>query len=107
MKVVIDMNLSPSWREVFRSNDVESVHWSEIGHASAEDSEILGWARDNDYIVFTHDLDFGAILAATKANAPSVVQVREQDVAPKHMGEQVIEALREYAQALESGALLI
>jgi predicted nuclease of predicted toxin-antitoxin system len=29
----------------------------------------MNWALTNGYIVFTHDLDFGAILAATQANA--------------------------------------
>jgi len=28
----------------------------------------------NGYVLLTHDLDFGAILAASGANAPSVIQ---------------------------------
>ncbi len=42
----------------------------------------MEWAKTNSHIVFTHDLDFGAILAATNAIAPSVIQVRTQDVMP-------------------------
>jgi len=34
--------------------------------------------------VFTHDLDFGDILAATGAEAPSVIQVRTEDTTPFH-----------------------
>ena len=30
---------------------------------------VMEWARSNGYIVFTHDLDFGAILAATRASS--------------------------------------
>jgi predicted nuclease of predicted toxin-antitoxin system len=40
--------------------------------------EIKSWARAHGAIVFTHDLDFGAMLAATKANAPSVIHVCKQ-----------------------------
>ena len=33
-------------------------------------------ARDNGYVVFTNDLDFGAILAITKVGAPAVLYER-------------------------------
>lgn len=29
----------------------------------------MKWAHDNDYIIFTNDLDFRAILAVTRATA--------------------------------------
>jgi hypothetical protein len=40
------------------------AHWSTIGPPSAPDAQILAWMRDNGHILSTHDLDFGAILAA-------------------------------------------
>jgi predicted nuclease of predicted toxin-antitoxin system len=46
----------------------------------------MRWARDNGCTVFTHGLDFGILLAHTKENGPSVIQVRAQDVAPEHLG---------------------
>jgi predicted nuclease of predicted toxin-antitoxin system len=58
-------------------------------------------------VVITHDLDFGAILAATQGEKPSVVQIRADDVSPAAIGSQVIGALRQMATELESGALLI
>ena len=66
----------------------------------------MDWARANDYVVFTHDLDFGAILAVTRAEGPSALQVRAQNVLPEHLGEVVIAALRQFAQQLEAGALI-
>jgi predicted nuclease of predicted toxin-antitoxin system len=66
----------------------------------------MSWAKDNEFIVFTHDLDFGAILAATKADGPSVIQVRTQDVSPQHLSAVVLRALKQYSQQLESGALI-
>ena len=32
MKILIDMNLSPDWREVFAKHDWESVHWSKVAN---------------------------------------------------------------------------
>ena len=83
-----------------------AIHWSSIGLASAPDVEIFEWARANKYVVFTHDLDFGAILAATKANAPSVIQIRTADPSPAHAERIVISAIRQYEGHLKRGALI-
>lgn len=106
MKIVIDMNLSPKWVELFKSEGFECVHWSNIGAPNAPDREILLWARSNGFVVFTHDLDFGAILAATNADSPSVFQVRIQDISPSHIGGMVISAFRQFEDSLSQGALV-
>ena len=66
----------------------------------------MAWAREHGYVVFTHDLDFSALLATTDATGPSVLQVRTQDVLPDVMGNEVADVLREQAQALEVGAII-
>jgi predicted nuclease of predicted toxin-antitoxin system len=85
MKIVIDMNLPPIWVPILKSAGHEPIHWSEIGADNAPDLEIMKWADANNHIVFTHDLDFSALLAATRADSPSVFQVRTQDVSPKNL----------------------
>jgi len=106
MKIVIDMNLSPQWVEVLMSEGHDCVHWSKIGPPNAPDREILLWARSNGYVVLTHDLDFGAILAATKADSPSVLQLRTQDISPKRIGESVVSAFKQFEELLSRGALV-
>jgi len=61
----------------------------------------------NECIVFTHDLDFGDILAATNANAPSVLQIRTQNLHPDNLGSTVVLALSQFKPQLESGALVV
>lgn len=106
MKVLIDMNLSPEWAEVFESAGWEAVHWREVGDPSAPDSELMEWARSGGYLVFTHDLDFGALLAATGAVGPSVVQMRCEDTRPATMGEAVADAVKSHLEDLRRGALM-
>ena len=106
MKLLLDMNISPDWCELFSSEGHEAVHWNTIGNPDAPDRELLTWARDHGYIVFTHDLDFGAILANTGSSSPSVIQIRIQDIHPDAAGTFVIENLRRFAQELDSGALI-
>ena len=100
------MNLSPDWVALLRQNGFEAVHWSAIGANDAPDAEIMQWARENRHVVFTHDLDFGILLAHSKAGGPSVIQVRTQDVAPGHLGSIVLAALRAHGDALDNGALV-
>jgi predicted nuclease of predicted toxin-antitoxin system len=106
MKLLIDMNLSQKWVSVLKEAGLEAVHWSHVGRPDAPDYEILGYAKSNGYVVFTHDLDFGTILAATKADSPSVIQVRTQDVTPEYLCRLVVSALHQFEKHLEDGALV-
>jgi predicted nuclease of predicted toxin-antitoxin system len=106
MKVLVDMNLSPRWITRLADGGISAEHWSTVGASDAPDDVIMDHARKNDFIVLTHDLDFGAILAATGGDKPSVVQIRAEDVRPDLIGGQVIRALRQMASELERGALL-
>ena len=94
MKMLVDMNLSPEWVAVLAKEGWETIHWSSVGNPRAADFEIMAWARQNGCVVFTHDLDFGTMLALTQADGPSVIQVRTQDVMPAAIGKLVVSALR-------------
>ena len=100
------MNLSPLWVAFLRARGVEAVHWSEVGSASAPDATIAEYAEANGFIIFTHDLDFGALLAARKVRGPSVVQLRTQEVLPAFIGEVLLACLEASRSHLEIGALL-
>ena len=67
---------------------------------------ILTHALAEGAVILTHDLDFGAILAATGGHAPSVVQIRAGDLSPSSIASQVIQALRQTADELARGALV-
>jgi len=107
MNILIDMNLSPAWVEELKRHGIASAHWSTIGKPDAPDNIIIDWARTNDYIVFTHDLDFGTALALSKAEKPSVIQVRTQNVTIAHLSKMVISSLVTYTDLLKKGALIV
>lgn len=66
----------------------------------------MAWARENGHVVFTHDLDFGTLLALTRESGPSVVQVRTHDVLPEHIGPIVITTIRKHESQLQDGAIV-
>ena len=55
--------------------------------------------REQGHVVFTHDLDFGTLLALTRASGPSVIQVRSHNVLPDHLSETVVATIRAYEAA--------
>lgn len=66
----------------------------------------MTYAREHEMVVFTHDLDFGTILAETRARGPSVIQIRTEDPVPESFGSLVVRALEEHAEHLGKGALV-
>ncbi len=85
---------------------VHAVHWSSIGDVRATDAAIMRWAVEHRHAVFTHDLDFSAILATAAASGPSVIQVRTQETLPDQIGNDVVSVLIDYADAIAAGAIV-
>lgn len=106
MKLLVDMNLPPTWVGFLREEGFEALHWSTVGDPGATDATVMAWGRRGGYVVFTHDLDFSALLAATDAMGPSVIQVRTQDVLPEAIGGDVVRVLRTHSAELEQGAIV-
>jgi len=106
MKFLIDMNLSPEWVDYLGRSGIEAIHWSRVGSSQAKDWQIMEYAIVHGFIVFTHDLDFGTILAATQANFPSVLQVHTQETFVNSIGDLVIAAIAQFQAELEAGALV-
>lgn len=68
IQILIDMNLSPDWVDKLSNHGWASTHWSTFGDPKATDHELMDWARNNSHVVFTHDLDFGTMLALSFAS---------------------------------------
>lgn len=83
------------------------MHWTDAGPPNASDSVIMQFARENNCVILTHDLDFSEILAASGSEKPSVVLVRSEILIPERIGKQVILALRQLESEIEDGALIV
>ena len=106
MKILIDMNVSPKFADLFIKKGVDAAHWIEIGAPDAEDTEIMEYASKNNYIIMTCDLDFNIILSITHSIKPSIVQLRVQRISVKQDGEWIVAAIMQNAEELEKGAIL-
>jgi predicted nuclease of predicted toxin-antitoxin system len=104
VKLLLDMNLSPTWLMVLEEAGFEVLHWSKVGKPSASDHEICDWAASNGYVIITHNLDFGTILAHSFARGPSVVQIRANDLSPDALQTILVAAIRSTEADLGKGA---
>ncbi len=107
MKLLLDMNLSPVWVEVLHAAGHEAVHWVDIGARNDDDEVIFEWAGKNKFTIITLDLDFGTLLAKTRATHPSVIQIRREDAGPERLGVDLLSLIWRYAGSLEAGALIV
>jgi predicted nuclease of predicted toxin-antitoxin system len=106
MKLLLDMNLPPRLAELLQFAGFDAQHWSLVGNCSASDSEILSFAAQDGAAVVTHDLDFSAILAATGANSPSVVQIRTDDLRAEILLRPLVSTLNNLRQEIGQGAVV-
>ncbi len=75
MKLLVEMNLSPSWVERLARRGLETVHWS-------------------------------SILAASSELAPSVVQLRMQDLLSERALEAIVSTVHAHATEIALSALI-
>lgn len=107
MKLLLDMNLSPAWVDLLQKNDLSAIHWSDVGDPRESDGVILQWCRNENAVLFTNDLDFGAILASAGLNGPNVIQFRTQDLSPGSLTPRLVRILKELEGVLLQGALVV
>lgn len=106
MKILLDMNLSMAWLPLLQGAGHDVAHWSSLGPVDAGDDEILAFAQDHQFVIFTHDLDFGTLIVEGGHTAPSVIQLRSDDLMPRTVGDVVLRTLRLAHRDLEDGAIV-
>lgn len=106
MKFLLDMNLSPRW-EVFLADMGYTVkHWSDVGPHDAPDRDTLDFAHMHGWVVITHDLDLGYLLAIGGRTLPSVIQLRTQAMLPGDVGSILHKAIQASSSYIAAGALI-
>jgi predicted nuclease of predicted toxin-antitoxin system len=106
MRFLGDMGISPRGIAFLRDQGFEAVHLHELGLERLPDAEIVTIARHEGYIVLTHDLDLGELLATSGADVPSVVIFRLQDMRPESVNGYLRVLVTEHHSVLNEGAVV-
>ena len=101
IEFLLDQGLPRSTVQYLQGMGLQSVHVGNLGLAAATDETILNAGRDRGAIVVTLDSDFHALLARSKASAPSVIRIRIQGL----KGDDVARVIQQVVQAVEGDLL--
>ena len=78
VRVVLDQGVPRDAAALLRERGYECTHVGELGMSRASDEEIIVWSLRQKATIVTLDADFHAILAVSRAGAPSVIRIRMQ-----------------------------
>jgi predicted nuclease of predicted toxin-antitoxin system len=106
MKLLLDACMPLDWLDFLNEHKQECVAWLRIGAPNAPDTDIMQYANENNFVVLTHDLDFGTLLAISNAAQPSVIQFRAPDIRPAALGPLLLQALTAHENIIREGALI-
>ncbi len=106
MKFLADMGISPKSIIFLRDLGFEAFHLNDFGLGKLADSEILSKANQENFIVLTHDLDFGDLLAASGDKLPSVIIFRLRNMKAININGRLRTILSLYRENLERGSII-
>jgi predicted nuclease of predicted toxin-antitoxin system len=101
---LLDQGLPRSTVRHLRAAGLAAVHVGDIGLAEASDARILEEGLRRQSVVVTLDADFHALLAITRAVAPSVVRIRIEGLRGEELGSLLQEVASRAGSALGKGA---
>ncbi len=109
IKLLADMNISPKTVARLKARGYNIIRVNEINMSKSKDKEIIEYARDNEYILITMDLDFGYILSYIKDNKPSVIILRLISPKPDNVSSHLLKALnnKDILNNLIKGSIII
>jgi predicted nuclease of predicted toxin-antitoxin system len=101
---VADMNLSPLTVNALRKDGWDIVRVSGFIPVDATDDEILVWARGQNRILITQDLDFSTLLAVKGFSRPSLITLRLSNTDPDMVTSRLKSIIALVGPALREGS---
>ncbi len=103
LRLLADMNISPKTVEALRQKGWDIVRVSKLLPVNTTDAEVLDFARHEERVVVTQDLDFSTLLALGGHDRPSLVTLRLSISDPETVTRRVLEVLPRIEQMLQEG----
>ncbi len=104
IKLLADMNISPVTVSNLQIQGWDIIRVVEILPATASDLQILEFAREEERVILSQDLDFSMLLAVGGYNQPSLITLRLSFTDPEVVTEKILQALPQTEEILTQGA---
>ena len=106
MRLLLDQGLPRSTVLHLRDKGIEAIHVGDKGLATATDSRILDFGRQEGLVVVTLDADFHALLALAGLSAPSVIRIRIEGLQGENVAHLLVSVLQVCSDDLLKGAMV-
>jgi len=106
LRFIADVHISPLTVAALRQQGYDILRITEVLPATAADLEILEFARAENRIVLTQDLDFSALVALGGYVQPSLVTLRLSSAQPDVVSRRLLEVLPQLEQVLVEGSAI-
>lgn len=104
IKLLADMNISPVTVSNLQKQGWDIIRIVEILHATASDLQILEFAREEERVIVSQDLDFSMLLAVGGYNQPSLITLRLSFTDPEVVTQKILSSLPQIEEILTQGA---
>jgi predicted nuclease of predicted toxin-antitoxin system len=106
VKLILDENLSPGWRDFLAALGIQATHWRDIGNMGDPDETLFDYACEHDAVIVSQDLDFTRMLALRGTRLPSVIQLRVQCPTPEIIGQALLSVIENHRDQPREGCLI-
>lgn len=106
LKFLANMNISPQTVEELKKDGWDIIRVVEAMDARTKDSKILDFAREENRVLITQDLDFSILLAVGGYEKPSVINLRVENARPDFIAKRIIEVVRVMEDELRIGCVI-
>ena len=103
LRFLVDMNLSPRIVTNLSQQGWDILRVSQVLPMDIEDSEILEFARQENRVIITQDLDFSSLLALGGYEKPSLITFRLSVPEPETITRKLLELLSHIEDRLAEG----
>ncbi len=106
IKLIGDMNISPQTVTALQQQGWDIIRVLDVLPATASDVEILNFARQENRVIVTHDLDFSMLVALSGYNQPSLITLRLSSTDLNTVNQKLLEILPQIEQQLQAGSAI-
>ncbi|NMF60823.1 DUF5615 family PIN-like protein [Pseudanabaena yagii] len=106
IRLLADVHISPKTVEDLQKQCYEIMRSSDVLPANAPDINILEFARTENWVVLTQDLDFSMLVALSRYSQPSLITLRLSSAKPDIVTQKLLDILPQIEEALQEGSAI-
>ena len=106
IRLLADVHISPKTVGDLQKQGYEIIRSSEVLPANAPDINILEFARTENWVILTQDLDFSMLVALSRYSQPSLITLRLSSAKPDIVTQKLLDVLPQIEEALQEGSAI-